>query len=455
MKTRLRAATIVVASHLVIATAAFAAETPEDFAFALPIEIVGSDALYRFVIPPSVYEGVAYADLRDVRVFNGDGEVVPHAFRPLRAEREVPAPVALPFFALRGARGTQAADLDIALESDNGRVSLRVKSRNQTSEASDLLGYLVDLSEQKDKFSELILDWEPHPGGYIGSINVEASNDLKNWSPVVRNAPLMRLSQAGQQLERKSLSLGNGRYKYLRLTWPDPGKVFELTSLSAQPADKTTPLERASKQFSADDTSGKQGDYLADAGGPFPIDRLTIRLPQDNSVAQIRVYSRLTPDVEWRRVTSTVAYRMRQNGQIIENPTLSISPRAHRYWLFRVDQQGGGIGAGTINIEAGWLAHEIIFAARGAKPFRLAFGNSRTQRNALPVKTLVPNWDTDTAPNIAVADTGSSETLAGPTATKKRIDSKKAGLWIALLAGVAVLGVMAWRITRQMSQDEK
>ena len=455
MKTRSRAATMVVASHLFIATTAFCADAPDDFAFALPIEDVGSDALYRVVIPPAVYEGVAYADLRDVRVFNGEGEMVPHAFRPLRAEREAPDPLMVPFFALRGARGEQAADLDIALESNNGQVSLRVKSRDQAQEQNNLLGYLVDLSEHEEKISELILDWAPQPGGYTGSINVEASGDLKNWSQVVRNAPLMSLSQGGHQLERKRISLRNSRYKYLRLSWPEPGKAIELTSLSAQPVDKRTPLERASKQVRADDTSGKQGDYIADIGGPFPIDRLTIRLPQDNSVAQIRIYSRPTPDVEWRRAASTVAYRLRQDGQIIENTTLSISPRAHRYWLFRVDQQGGGIGAGTLDIEAGWLAHEIIFAARGAKPFRLAFGHSRTQRNALPVKTLVPNWGTDNAPTIALASTGSSETLAGPVATKQRFDPKKTSLWMALLAGVTVLGVMAWRITRQMNQNEQ
>lgn len=455
MKAHLLVAIIAASAQLVCWTNASAADAPEDFAYALPIEDVGSDALYRVVITPAVYEGVAFADLRDVRVFNGADEVVPHAFRPLRAERKAPAPVALPFFALRGSRGTQAADLDIALESNNGQLSLRVKSRDQAAEASDLLGYLVDLSSQKEKFSRLILDWESQPGGYIGSINIEASGDLKSWSQVVRNAPLMSLSQGGQQLERKDIPMRTGRYKYLRLTWPEQSKAIELTSLSAQPVDKRAPLDRVSKQVSADDNGGKQGDYIADVGGPFPIDRLTIRLPQDNSVAQIRIYSRNTPDVEWRRVSSTVAYRLRQDGQVIENATLSISPRAHRYWLFRVDQQGGGIGAGTIDVETAWLAHEIIFAARGTKPFRLAFGNSRAQRNALPVRTLVPNWGTDTAPSIAVANTGSSETLAGPTATKKRIDPKKAGLWIALLAGVSVLGVMAWRITRQMNQDEK
>ena len=146
---------------------------------------------------------------------------------------------------------------------------------------------------------------------------------------------------------------------------------------------------------------------------------------------------------------------MRQDGQVIENLTLSISPRAQRYWLFRVDQQGGGIGEGPIGVTVEWLAHEIIFTARGPGPFRLAFGNSRAQRNALPVSTLVPNWSHETAPKIAVVTTGATETLAGPAAARKRIDVRKAGLWTALFAGVAMLGFMAWRISRQMNAAGK
>ncbi|UCD67187.1 MAG: DUF3999 domain-containing protein [Betaproteobacteria bacterium] len=453
MKTAWLAAIITVSSLCAISAKALAADEPQDFAYALPIESVGSDALYRVVIPQSVYEGVAFADLRDVRVFNGDGEVVPHAFRPLIAGREQPAPVAVPFFALRGTGGTQAADLDVALQSNNGQVSLRVRPHGRTVETSNILGYLVDLSSQEEMFSQLVLEWGTQPGGYIGTVNVEASNDLKNWSLLVSNAPLLSLSQSGQQLERKAVSLRTGRFKYLRLTWPGENKVIELTNISAQPVDKRAPLERASKQVSTD--VGKDGDYIAELGGPFPVDRLTIGLPQDNSVAPIRIYSRNTPDVQWRRVTSTVAYRLRQDGQVIENPTLSIAPRAHRYWLFRVDQQGGGIGAGTISVEAGWLAHEIIFAARGSKPFRLAFGNSRAQQNAIPVKTLVPNWGSDSAPSITPAGTGSTETIAGEAATRKRIDAKKAGLWAALLAGVGVLGFMAWRISQQINAGDE
>jgi len=433
---------------------AVAAEVPADFAYALPITNTGADALYRVVLPTAVYDGSAFADLRDLRVFNAADEVVPHAFRPLVAGSKQPPPVSLPFFALHGERGTRATDLDIALETNNGDVSLRVQSHPQQGGPDEVLGYLVDLSSRRETFASLQLTWEEEQGGYIGTVNVEASADLKNWSRVVNNAPLLNLSQGGHQLQQNTISLNTVRKKYLRLTWPETSKVLRLESVSAQPVDKRTPLTRASRQVDALADTREKGDYIADVGGMFPVDRLTIRLPQDNSVAPIEIFSRSSENAEWRRVSRTVAYRLRQDGQTIENSTLRFPPRAHRYWLLRVDQRSGGIGTGAISVEAGWLPREIIFTARGPGPFRLTYGNSRAQRNALPVQTLVPNWGSDSEPRISVATPGVPQVLAGPAAARQRVDAGKIGLWIALFASVAVLGFMAWRISRQMQSAD-
>ncbi len=453
MKRHLIAALLGVCTHCNVMTG-LAAETPGDFAYALPLSGTGADALYRVVIPPAVYDGSAFADLRDLRLFNGADEVVPHAFRPLVADSEQPPAVSVPFFALRGAHGTQAADLDIALETHNGDVSLRVKSHGQQDRPDEVLGYLVDLSSRRETFSSLQLEWDDQPGGYIGTVNVEASKDLKNWSYVVRNAPLVKLSQGGHQLEQNGVPINMRGGTYLRLTWPETGKVLRLDRVHAQPVDKRAPLTAASRSVEAVPDPRNKGDYVADIGGMFPVDRLTISLPQDNAVAPIEILSRNTENAEWRRVSRTIAYRLHQDGQTIENATVHISPRAHRYWLFRVNQQGGGIGAGTLGVEFGWLPHEIIFTARGTGPFRLVYGNSRAQPNALPVQTLVPNWGSDSAPEIRVATAGAPLTLAGPEAARQRADAGKVGLWIALFVSVAVLGFMAWRISRQMQTTD-
>ncbi len=449
MKRVLIAAFLGVSSHCT-AVSGLAAEVPGDFAYALPLSGTGEDALYRVVIPPAVYEGSAFADLRDLRVFNGADEVVPHAFRPLVTDSKQPPAISVPFFALRGEQGTRAADLDIALETHNGDVSLRIKSRGAEDKPEEVLGYLVDLSSRRETFSTLQLQWDNLPGGYIGTVNVEASKDLKHWSQVVRNAPLLNLSQGGHQLEQKQIPINTAGGKYLRLTWPGTGNVLRLNSVHAQPVDERTPLTRASRTIEALPDAGNKGDYIADLGGKFPVDRLTTRLPQDNSVAPMEIFSRNTANAEWQRVSRTTAYRLRQDGQTFENATVRIPPRAHRYWLFRVNQQAGGIGTGALGIEVGWLPHEIIFTARGPGPFRIVYGNSRAPGNALPVQTLVPNWGSRSAPRVSVATAEAPQVIAGPEAARPRADAGKIGLWIVLFASVAVLGFMAWRISRQM-----
>jgi len=52
---------------------------------------------------------------------------------------------------------------------------------------------------------------------------------------------------------------------------------------------------------------------------------------------------------------------------------------------------------------------------------------------------------------IGRATTAAVHTLAGERATQAAIDWRRRGLWASLLAGVAVLAWMAWRLVRQLA----
>lgn len=431
-----------------------AADSPTDFAFALTIDGIGEDALYRLGIPQAVYESAAFADLRDLRVFNAAGEVVPHAFPPVAPVARRSAPVALPFFPLRGPRGSSPDDLDLALEASGTKMRLRVRLREADSRPTVLLGYLVDASTHKEKLSSLRLEWREPPSGYVAALRLDGSSDLRQWTTVVSSAPVVSLKHGGYRLEQKSIDFGPQSAKYLRLTWPDETAALTLTAITGVLVEQSEAPARAWKDVAAI-ADRKPGDYVADLGGVLPVDRLTIRLPQDNAVAQVQIFSRDAPADEWRPVTRTVAYRLRQDSVEIANPEIAVSPTARRYWLLRVDQKGGGVGEGTIQVKAGWIGRELVFAARGPGPFQIAFGNGRAQPNALSIETLVPGWGGDSAPRIGRATVGSVRTLAGEAAARQRIDLRKWGLWAALLAGVALLGWMAWRLSRQLRSGER
>ena len=55
--------------------------TTRDFAAGYYLETSGNNAVYSLELPEDVYHTVKSAELKDVRVFNSAGEVVPHELR--------------------------------------------------------------------------------------------------------------------------------------------------------------------------------------------------------------------------------------------------------------------------------------------------------------------------------------------------------------------------------------
>ena len=442
---------------VILATASLAAtvaESPEDFAFAVPIEGLGGDALHRVAIPQAVYESAAFADLRDLRVFNGAGEVVPYAFRPVERTSERPAPVALPIFPLRGPPDARSDELDLSFDKSGGRVSVRLRSSEAKAGPQALLGYLIDASALKTPLNGIEVDWGRAAADGLVSVRLEAGDDLKHWTILAADAPLGSLAHAGRRLERKVIEFRSLKAKYLRLMWADPARAIELKAVAGLSPERHAQPERSWKEVVATPDAGKPGEYLADFGGRFPLDRLALRLPQENTIVPVRLLSRAKPEDGWTPVTHAVAYRLNQDGRELVSPDIAVGVNSHRYWLLRVDPATGGIGSGSLILRAGWTPREIVFTARGAAPFRLAYGNSKAQAGSLGIDTLVPGWRTDQEPKMSVASTGAAQTLAGEAAARPRADLKKWGLWTALLAGVAVLAWMAWRLSKQMQRSE-
>ena len=433
---------------------ATAAESPADFAFAVPIEGLGGNALHRVAIPQAVYESVAFPDLRDLRVFNGAGEVVPYAFRPVERTSEKPAPVALPIFPFRGPRDARSDELDLSFDKSGGKVSVRLRSRVAKAGPQALLGYLIDASVLKTPLNGIEVDWGRAAADRLVSVRLEAGDDLKHWTTLAADAPLGGLSHAGRRLERKAIEYRSSKAKYLRLMWTDPEQAIELKAILGLSPEQHAQPERSWKEVVATPDAGKPGEYLADLGGRFPLDRLALRLPQENTIVPVRFLSRGKPEDRWTPVTHAVAYRLNQNGRELVNPDIAVGVNSHRYWLLRVDPAAGGIGSGSLIVRAGWTPREIVFTARGSGPFRLAFGNSKAQAGALGIEDLVPGWRTDQEPQMSVASTGAVQKLAGEAASRPRADLKKWGLWSALFAGVAVLAWMAWRLSRQMQRPD-
>ena len=85
----------------------------------------------------------------------------------------------------------------------------------------------------------------------------------------------------------------------------------------------------------------------------------------------------------------------------------------------------------------------------------LAFGNPQAQSVAYPVATLVPGYRPHDEFALPAARLGPLEERSAGTASAypdwlREADGKRLTLWALLLADVAVLAVMAWRLSRQV-----
>jgi hypothetical protein len=443
-------------------------EQPRDFGYGIPLQVDGRDALYQVRLPRPVYEGVVRADLGDLRVFNAAGEVVPHALRlRITSTKDKPELVQVPLFPLRtdAPAGLDGMELRMEKSGDRMRVDLRTRDGRPATGAK-LVGYVADATALDKALRAVQVELPASADQVSRRVALEASDDLRSWTTLTRDAAMVRLAAGGQRLEQLRIEFPPRKAKYLRLSWAGRERPLELAALAVEPGEATVDAPREWKAGAA--VKGKPAEHEFDLGGRFPVDRLRVLLPQANTVTSVEILSRVKAEDPWRRVTSATVYRLTREGEEVANPDIAIGTNSDRYWLVKIDQRGGGIGDGAPpGFSAGWVPHRLVFAARGTGPFQLAYGSRDAKPAAYPIATLVPGYKDDESLDVKPASPGAKapgvsiglaraaapQTLAGDRATRERIDWKRWLLWGSLVLGVAALGVMAVRLGRQMARS--
>lgn len=441
--------------------AAVAADAIADYAGSVALTTRGSEALYRVELPQAVYAGIRHADLRDLRVFNAAQELVPYALlsetTPVLPPSSVFTP---PVFPVWAEAGKTADPLDVRIEqrADGSVVSIRARGAGGTGAGSrpapgrQAVAYIVDATKIDSAIAAMRPEWRVTPENYIGSMRIEASENLKDWRTVITGSTLAYLAQGQSRLVQDRIQLQPTRSRYFRLTFSPAAP--ELTGLAAEAPSSRAEIRRQSLKVAGRAGAGP-GEFEFDLGQRAPVDRVRVIVPQSNALAPVRLDVRPEPRGEWRSVVSTVAYRIVRDGQELWSPAVPVAPNPSPRWRVVVDQTSGGFGPGTPELEVTWPARDLVFLARGQGPFTLAFGRNEAAPAQLPVATLVPGYRDGSESAIAVAETGAVRAASPPSPPilpqfVGDADPKKLGLWAALIAGVLVLAAMAWRLARQM-----
>ncbi len=440
-----------------------AGPAPADFAFAIPLEVDGDGAIYALPLPEAVYRAVAQGVEVDLRVFNSRGEVVPHRLEapaapgPGRKLRQVPVfPLHRPAGEAAGPGGTVPR---VHVTTD-ARGSIIDISGSAPARGEDRpWAWLVDLGESPGAVRALLLHWaRAEDAPRMGAVKVEQSEDLARWRPLVPRAAVGRLEFGGRVLERNRVELPRAPARYLRLVPEEAGAFPRLRGVTA--VRGTGPRPAPLHWTPARRVRGPVGQgppaWEFDTGGRFPVERVRVRLPEVNSVAEVVVSARDGAQDAWRVRGRGLVYRLRlDGGELVQEEVPVAAAIVHRRW--RVELLGeGGTGNLPPALELGWRPHRLLFVARGDAPFRLAYGSARVGPPRGVVAPLLDavQRDGNSRQFVKQARAGTPVTLGGEDRLRPErvVPWRRWILWAVLVAGVLLVAGLVRGLYREFSR---
>jgi hypothetical protein len=429
---------------------AVAPDAPADFTLQVPLTLSGEGPWYRLELPMEVLFAAQFADLRDARVFDAEGQAQAYALTLGRtSQRENIQQTAVKWFPLRGPKDAPLDASGIRVQRSSAGTLVEVTAAASAASAEEQLrGWLLDASAITAPLEKLQLNWSGDAEGFQ-RFSIEASNDLQHWQSW-GEGQIARLSFADEQLEQRSIPLPGARARYLRLLWLAPQQAPALTAAELfSSASDTLPAPMAWSAPMAP-TSVKLGEYSWDLPLALPLERIKIALPQTNTLAPVQLFGRRDAKAHWQSLGRSLLYRLPQAGNESLQEQIELYGAPVQQLKLLVDMRGGGLGTEAPQLQVGLRATELVFLARGTQPFTLALGNARAKAVNLPLSTLIPGYEPVRLSTLGVAvivPLSGLLTAVEPAALNSP-DLKRLGLWAVLLLGVGLLVLMALSLLR-------
>lgn len=434
MTRRVAFALLVMGAHVLAA--------PADFARGRVVEVVDEQLVQRVALPQDVYEWVTRRDLGDVRVFNGDHEVLPYRLQRPQKLQEFSEWTPLPVFVLPSDDVGTRPGASVNVEVDDGgavvAVNSELVSRRQPA------AFLVDASGFDNGIAELALTWSTVAQDYVGRFRVEVSDDLDQWRTLVASASLAALSTDGHSVLVDRITLPGTSVDYLKLTQLEGSERIQVNTVRARARLAQLP-ERRWKTFAG---RAVNNGYEFEIDGLFPFDRIGVELAGDSYLVIATLYSRAAEDQAWRRRGRHTFYRVEVNGSPAMSEGVGYSV-ADRYW--RAELADGADRNPQLRV--GWLPDELVFLKQGPAPYLMVYGRAGVEGRQWPLTDLLARLgapaDLDA---LAPAELAAATMLGGEdrlTPPPEPIDWQTLVLWAVLLCGVLVVGFFAWRLLRE------
>lgn len=446
------------------------ADSAGDYAYRQALTTSGREAVVQYRLPASVYLHARSAQLDDLRVFDSRGTVLPFALRAPAQESQasrhtVPVRV-FPVFGEPGAGGATAIDIRRTADGALVSVGTHAAPRQDAPLSALVLDMRVDPQAQ-GTFDMLRFTLPAGTPRYDARVSVETSDDLKTWREVAQSHVSWLVSGDGAALAADRVEFEPREFRYARIRWLE-GRPIQFAGVTAEAVRYTgqaAPLETLVLPASP---GRNPGEWMYPSSVAIPVQRIGLQFNERNVSLPVELgrYTEL-PALQGRRGTTwqfspslqATFYRIEQGGRERRSGDLSIEPTHQPHWVVRPLAPTES----KPELRLGWAPATLIFLTNGHGPYTLAYGRDKAPAASRDIAQVAPGLspaEVSKAEQVTAGPEQATPAAAGAQASSAEEAAassryRKVALWAALLAGVGVLGAMAWQLYKQMKTSSQ
>lgn len=436
-----------------------------DFGYGYPINVAESGGVYSFTIPAEAYQKVRHADLRDLRIYDKNGNQVPHSIRSLTKQKAVGQIVEINFFPLyQKEEFTGKGDLSLSVRRDVTGTVIDINDPGGELKAVEHhpIAYLFDLKEDFRPLSAMELQWQTSERESAILASLEHSRDLQHWEKLSSTTALVDIDYQENRIVQRTITMNRKPYRYLRLDWSSDSPELLLEKATLHPEKPQSTMELQWVEIGGT-IEKEEGDLTLQFSSPYqlPVSRAQLQFQQSNSIILGRLQSS-GGDGDWRTRCETLFYNLDLGGKQLRNEMCSFRTTTDRNYRLLIRQDGADVhNDNRVTLQLGWQSGELYFLARGTPPYVLAFGSGKLEQQESRIQNdmllkVMNKKELDKFVKEAVLgeqfELGGEKALQPPAVP---LPWKTILLWGVLILGVVVMAFMAVNLVQEFKKGQK
>ena len=469
---------------LLFSSSAVAQTPPANTSQSATIHTHGDGPFFQLSLPQNIYPKSSFADLRELRIRNANGEFVSYAWKqtdpipPQWDSRDVPIfPITDPT--------PSASEISAQLnQNSDGSLSAKIalKAKDEKTQPQQIQSWIIDTSQIKGQLLQAHFTI-PNEANAMFPYTLEQSDDLLHWRTIATHQQLIQLKYQDKLIQNLELGLNQISTRYLRLRWDDPKQnvLIEKVIIVSQALSNRPPLLEWSARIKAKSCTLLFCDYALPPH--TPIDALRISLNENNTLAQVTIqglnshvkdYHRLhdrnplfllrhqrqaitAPNMQEAWIQESTVFRLSlANGEAI-SPDLAMDGNVYEALRLRHYQSIANLGQTPPEIQIASIPRQLVFLAHGAAPYTLEWGNAQSsytkQGAPIALSILIPQRflaDVIKEDTAEVQIPINTNTTANPQALPTPPKAPRWWLWASLGLALILLSAMIVSLFRTM-----